>query len=85
MSIANTMSPEFVLSGIKVVDFSRLLPGPWATQMMADFGAEVIKHYSGLFFGARCAEVLGDYGAGPNYTGGTPDSVVAPQSPPSCE
>ena len=43
MSIANTMSPEFVLSGIKVVDFSRLLPGPWATQMMADFGAEVIK------------------------------------------
>jgi len=43
MSSENKMSPEFVLSGIKVVDFSRLLPGPWATQMMADFGAEVIK------------------------------------------
>ncbi|MFV0297326.1 MAG: CaiB/BaiF CoA transferase family protein [Hyphomicrobiaceae bacterium] len=31
------------LSGIKIVDFSRLLPGPWATTMLADMGAEVIK------------------------------------------
>lgn len=31
------------LDGIKVVDFSRLLPGPWASQMLAEFGAEVIK------------------------------------------
>ena len=29
MNAKNNMSPEFVLSGIKVVDFSRLLPGPW--------------------------------------------------------
>ena len=43
MSTESGLSPAFVLSGIKVVDFSRLLPGPWATQMMADFGAEVIK------------------------------------------
>jgi crotonobetainyl-CoA:carnitine CoA-transferase CaiB-like acyl-CoA transferase len=31
------------LSGIIVADFSRLLPGPWCTQMLGDFGATVIK------------------------------------------
>lgn len=31
------------LKGIKILDFTRLLPGPLATMMMADMGAEVIK------------------------------------------
>lgn len=32
-----------VLNGIKVLDLSRLLPGPLATMLMADMGAEIIK------------------------------------------
>jgi crotonobetainyl-CoA:carnitine CoA-transferase CaiB-like acyl-CoA transferase len=31
------------LHGIKVVEFARILAGPWAGQILADLGAEVIK------------------------------------------
>ncbi|HKR17136.1 CoA transferase, partial [Rhizorhapis sp.] len=31
------------LAGIRVVEFARILAGPWAGQILADLGAEVVK------------------------------------------
>ena len=36
-------SPAGPLSGIIVVDMTRILAGPWATHVLADLGATVLK------------------------------------------
>ncbi|TRY25897.1 CoA transferase, partial [Geobacillus sp. LEMMJ02] len=48
-----------MLAGIKVIDFSHYLPGPFASLRLADLGAEVIKIEPKT--GDRMRELADDY------------------------
>ena len=56
------------LDGLKILDFSTLLPGPFASLMLADMGAEVLKISS-----KSKPDIVLDY----------PPSLKAPTFPPA--
>ena len=37
------MEQQYPLNGLKVLDFSRVLAGPFAGRMLSDLGADVVK------------------------------------------
>jgi crotonobetainyl-CoA:carnitine CoA-transferase CaiB-like acyl-CoA transferase len=46
--MSQTILPAQALAGIRILDFSRLLPGPYCTMLLMNMGAEIVKIESPL-------------------------------------
>ena len=67
----NKNNSEGPLNGLVVADFSQLAQGPWATQMLGDMGADVIK------IEPRKGDWMRHYSYGNLYPGGESISFVS--------